>query len=403
VSLPSGQPAMPAGLLAEAVDVSRAGLRTDLNFARSVLVYRSLFDDLASPQRLGLSEEDLITAWSSGEAVTATYRVVGDQQVDLPLLVPIEHLYWYNADFFRSVFGPRRAVHYFTHAPVSLEDDRSLALISSELERGSVLVTDSYATVDISNEFDDWAARLGHRGMKNVNVETLRGSDADGILHQFVGNVDFQSRREFARAPSCVDQFREASRLGLIQGSIEDGIEVVEEISDREAERLWEIYEGPFDALSGGHALRAGFEEQAFLEAMKSRDVIKVLRRWRGEITTLCLVVTDLGECTWLNASFYEEHYREAYDTRNILVFPGIVSDEALRGAAHGPELIRLLTEVLGMRGTSIVITFECNGISSQYIPQIVERAVARATSASVSGLERPVSRVGFKTISKAT
>jgi hypothetical protein len=189
----------------------------------------------------------------------------------------------------------------------------------------------------------------------------------------------------------------------LIRGSTNDGIEVVEQISDREAERLWSIYEGPFDALSGGHALRAGFDEQAFREALRSPAVVKVLRRWRGEITTLCLLVADLEQCTWLNASFYEEHYREAYATQNVLVFTAIVSDERLRGAAHGPELIRLLTEVLSMRGTSIIVTFECNGISSRYIPQIVERAVARATNAAVSGLEQPISRVGFRTIAKAT
>ncbi|MGH9031816.1 MAG: hypothetical protein ACRDY4_10640 [Acidimicrobiia bacterium] len=393
-------------IVAQTVEVSRVGARPDLNFARSVFVYRSLFDELASPQRLGLSEEDLLTAWPADRAVTATYQLVGDQRVDLPLLVPVEHLHWYNADFFRDLYGPTRPVQYYTHVPVELGDtaggNSALGVIAAELEEGTVIITDSYATDDMTNELDDWSSFLRRRGATDLCVDTVSGNDAEGVLNQFVANVDFSGERQFAERHSFRDHFLEAQKRGRARASA-DGIEVVESVADSEAERLWAIYEGPFDALSGGHPLRAGFDRRVFMDAMTDPGVVKVLRRGDGDITTLCLFVMDLRQCPWLNADFYEEHHRDAFHTRNILVFTGVVSDERMQGSSYASALVTALTEIAGLRETSHLVTFECNSVSSLYIPRIVSSAITRAAGASVSGLDAPVSRLAFKAISKAT
>lgn len=394
-------------IVSASVGVSRAGLRPDLNFARSVFVYRSLFDELASPQLLGLSEEDLLTAWPAEEAVTATYRIVGDHQVDLPLLVPVDRLHWYNPEFFRDLYGPDRTVQYYTHAPVELDDpsggDSALGVIASELERGTVIITDSSALDDSENEFDGWASRLSRAGITDVEVQTLRGADAEGVLNQFVGIADFDGGRHFAVGPSCHEQFLRARRQGLLDASVDEGVEVVESITGAEAEQLWAIYEGPFDSLSGGHALRAGFDRRGFMDAMGDPEVVKMVRRAAGDITTLCLFVADLKQCPWLSTDFYEEHYGDAFRTDNIFVFTGMVSDETMRGSAYASALIHTLAEILRLRGTSCVITFECNSVSSQYIPRIVTDSTNETGIAVMSGLETPASRLAFKAILRAT
>ena len=388
------------------VAVSRAGLRPDLNFARSVFVYRSLFDELASPQRLGLSEEDLLTAWPADEAVTATYRM-GDHQVDLPLLVPVDRLHWYNAEFFRDVYGPDRPVQYYTHVPVERDDvsggESAIGAIAREVERGTVIITDGYARDGGESEFDGWASHLSLAGIPDVEVQTLRGANAEGVLNQFVGIADFDGGRHFAVGPSCHEQFLRARRQGLLAESVDNGVEVVESITGAEAEQLWAIYEGPFDALSGGHALRAGFDRRAFMEAMGDPDVVKMVRRAAGDVTTLCLFVADLKQCPWLSPTFYEEHYGDAFRTDNVFVFTGMVSDETRRGSAYASTLIHTLAEILRLRGTSCVITFECNSVSSQYIPRIVTDSTNETGIAVMSGLEAPASSLAFKAIFRAT
>src|SRR5687768_10869612 len=109
-----------SSLPVQATGVARGGLRRDLNFARSVYVYRSLFDELVSPQRIGLSEQDLATSWSGPHAVTASYLGQGGEQIDLPFLLPVDQLYWYNIEFFADVFGEARDIRYYTHAPVPI-------------------------------------------------------------------------------------------------------------------------------------------------------------------------------------------------------------------------------------------------------------------------------------------
>jgi hypothetical protein len=395
------------GILVETAEASRGGLRRELNFARSVFVYRSLFDELGSPQALGLTEEDLLTAWPADEAVTVTYRMVGDHEVDLPLLVPIERLHWYNAEFFRELYGDGRPVQYYTHAPVAAGEgskgDGAMAVIAGELERGTVIITDSYVTGDADDEFGAWAPLLERRGMRGVEVGTLRGGDEEGVLNQYVGNVDFDGVRAFAPASSCHEHFVEALPRGLLEVSVRNGIEVVETMTGREAERLWAIYEGPFDALSGGHVLRAGFDRRAFMDALGDPEVVKLVRRDRADITTLSLFAMNVRSCPWLNADYYEEHHRDAFRTGNIMVFTAMVSDENRRGSAYASALITAITEIMRTRGPSCLITFECNSISSQYIPRIVMDAIGQEGRSVVTGLETPVSSLAFKAISKAT
>jgi hypothetical protein len=401
---PGESPINHNGILEAELGTSSQPLRADREFARSVFAYRSLFDGLASPQRLGLSEEDLLGAWPAEESVTVTYRMAGGGSVDLPLIVPADRLYWYNSEFFRERYGADRAVYYYTHAPLmhgrAAGHHSALHAIADVLQRGAVVITDSYVDErGAAIEVDYWPHLLMAETGLRVEVSTLRGGEADGVLSQFIAPVVFEGTRGFASGVTFHEQYATASDEGLLADAIAQGVEVVPTIAGPTADRLWQIYEGPFDALSGGHALRAGFDQRSFMEALQDPEVVKVMRRVEGQIATLCIFVMDLRHCPWLNADYYEEHHRDAYQTGNILVFTAVVSDEGLRGASYAPGLIRVLTELAGMRGTDALVTFECNGVSSRYLPRIVQRAIGQARGASVSGLDEPVSRLAFNAV----
>ena len=392
------------GIIAETVGATREKRREDLNFAKSVYIYRSLFDNLASPQRLGLSGLDLLTAWPAEGSISVTYRLPGDDDlVDLPLIVPADQLYWYNQDFFHQYYGPERPTYYYTHAPVRVGDgdDGAFDLIAEALGRGAILITDCYATDTIEAEFDSWLGPLSDRRL-DARVDTLRGEDNDGILHQYIGTVTFDGVPGYAPAISHYERYLGARQHGELTVPGADDVEVAQSIVGEEAEFLWSIYEGPFDALSTGHALRAGFDRRGFMESLADHDVVKVLRRVDGEITTLCLFSMGVSHSPWLSEEYYEEHHREAFASGNIMTFTAMVSDEHKRGSAYAAGLITALTQLLGLRGTTHLITFECNGVSSAYLPGIVEKSALDAPGTSISGLGEPVSRLAFKAISKS-
>jgi hypothetical protein len=389
------------GILNRAMGIADGRERRDLDFARSAFVYRSLFDDLASPQRLGLSEEDLAMAWADERAVTIRYEVVGGEEVDLPLLIPADRLYWYNEDFFSSYYGQGTPILYYSHVPLSLggpPGGQALERVAEHLARGAILIADGYLREGVATEFDTWRSALHSRFPGGVTVESPHGGAADAVLNQFVATLTFDGATAFRPSASFYEHYREALMTGEFSLQ-ERGVEIATVIDDHESEHLWSIYEGPFDAISGGQVLRAGFDRRAFLDVLRDPEVVKVVRRREGGIATLCMFVTNLRRCPWLSVDYYQETLRDAHSTDNILVFTGVVSDKSLRGQSYAHGLLTALAQLVKRRGTACVITFECNGISSAYVPQIVERAIREVPGAAVSGLAEPVSQLAFRAI----
>ena len=187
---------------------------------------------------------------------------------------------------------------------------------------------------------------------------------------------------------------------GELASGEHDGASVVDVISGDEAERLWGIYQNPFAELGEGHALEAGFSQEVFLQILEDPNIAKVVHRVDGEVTTLMIFVTDLDYYPWFNKQYFAAKYPGALETENVLVFPGIVSDETKRGMNYSFAVVQLAAQVTNRRGSDLSIAFECNEISAQYIPSIVQAAVEIDGSAKIEGLSTPVSQLLFEALS---
>ena len=124
------------------------------------------------------------------------------------------------------------------------------------------------------------------------------------------------------------------------------------------------MYKDRFDVLSENHPVNAGYNEIEFKNILRDPSVVKVVNRVDGEVTTVCLFLTDLYQCTWLNRQYFYENYSSTIQKNNLLVFLGIVTDERKQGNAYATDVVDLLVRVADEKSEPTVPTFECNEIS---------------------------------------
>lgn len=87
----------------------------------SVEIYKEFHSQTASPQRIGLYGEDLEKALRANDSVLIEYDGRVGERVFAPILVPAEHLYWFNMDLLRRTYGDTKEFLYFTHPPIPEE------------------------------------------------------------------------------------------------------------------------------------------------------------------------------------------------------------------------------------------------------------------------------------------
>lgn len=360
--------------------VSKRGL--DKRIVSAQEAYASEIDTFSSAQRSGIGDEEIAIALQDKTTVYAEIQQHNEKQM-LPVLVPTKALYWYNQDMLGQLY-PDKNTYFFTQ----LEGQDTVAeSVCGALQEGKVMLA---AETPVTEKLVDKVRAI--LGEDRVVHESLH----DAFLNQYVGETEFISGQSYKVASNFVDQYKHAVESGLIENDPENGASIVDSIEGEDADRLWEIYEKPFDDISTSSPINAGFDKEGFYKALKDPTVVKVINKHDGAITTMAFFETNLKNASWLNEKYFSRNYPEAYASKNILLFLGIVSDENKRGNAYSVDLINLLLKVGKMRETKVLITFECNEVSSHYLPQIVDGAINGSGEAKVTGLNKPVSQTKF-------
>lgn len=349
-----------------------------------------------SPQLLGLSEEDQQRVMEDERT-----EFIEDNGEKVPFLVPIDTLYWYNHDYLRQRFGTDD-IFYYAHPELSDEKSYGEAYerIASFVEDGGVVL---YDTVTAGNRvFGDLDHEMEQSG-KELQRVPLTKEGRQRFLLQYDGTMIVKGKdaKHFKEATPVFETYQAAIERGDLTVDAENGPALKEVIDGDEAERLWNIYQKPFEKLSDSHPINSGYDKEEFLKILKSPEMVKAIYRDKGEITTLALFVNDLEHCSWLDADYYKNKYPEAIATGNHFVFPGIVTDELKRGASYSLPLLQMIAKVQAMRKTPAIISFECTDTSYKYIPRIVRFAIGRTGVAKTEGFKKPVSRFDYYALTK--
>ncbi len=385
---------LATGMTGAAVDRMTRNIRRE----KQVEIYSNWRNKDDQAIRIGIFGEDLEKAVSSRETVFVSTKNENGVKTRSPLLVPAKGLEWYNSELIEEKYGKDAKVLCYVHPPFADEKSakKAEAILRKKLAKGYVIITDKYVEDDSSP-----MARIVEEAKSGEFTMEAFGGDTESRVDVFAGPVAVVgSDGEIFEAPSLYEVYRQAIESGDIQEAQENGVSLQEVVDGDEAEALWEIYKKPFEDLGRDDPTHAGFDKEGLLDILKDPEVTKIINRVDGEITTLCFFLHNFDKAPWFNPGYYKNNYKEYYETGNILMFPGIVSDENKRGNNYAMDVIDVATKLLGKRGSNFLVTFECTEISTTYIPEIVTAAVNNSGVANITGLEKAVNQIEYIAIS---
>lgn len=334
------------------------------------------------PQCIGLSPVD-------AKNTSLDHLILHPTKPDTPVLVSTEALYWYNETVVSALAKGKKA-YLFTHTPV---DEGVVHVIEDVTERGDIVL------VNYDGSDNDKSKDL----LESLRtISSVVALDIQGVYqNQYVGLVDVDGCEGYSDTHSFIEAFNQSPEMWptpgqleypLLLASIEDGAEI---------ERLWEIYRSRFEDVEVNSVTEAAFDETSFKEILKDPSVVKAVHVQNSKIVNLMLFMTDISHASWLNQDYFKAHFSEAYKSKNLLLFLGVVSDPQATGTIHSLSPIKLLMKVGQKRSSDAVITFECNEVSAHYLPKLVTFAINRSGYGHVEGLDEPVAQSRFLAISK--
>jgi len=358
--------------------------------------YLEQFPYIDSAQKIGLSETDFISAVKNKHSVVVECKTDAGEMLRIPIIVPTSELSWYNTSFLRRKYGSDRDIYYMPPLPMNIVDTNEAgASVSKFISNGGVVLVDvhrDYSQVRLE-QIDQL---LSNGGIQVSTIENPNSDEESCFLNQYIAEVNFGDNSVFRNAPTFIEQYQTMIASGELPPSNTDGVQLVDTIDGEEADRIWRIYQEPFDKISENHPINSGYNHEKLLAILRDPSVVKVVNKSEGEITTLCFFLTDIKQCGWLNKEYYKNHLSEAIDTDNLLLFLGIVTDEEKRGNAYSSDVVNLLTQVANARRSSVILSFECNDITYKITPPIVKAGIEQNGLCTVSGLEQPVSQTRF-------
>jgi hypothetical protein len=369
---------------------------------RSLDNYESFHGQEDEAVKVGLYGEDLEKAFKNPEAVLIGYEPKRKgEETYAPLLVPAKELEWYNTKLLTETYGEGAEVYYYAHPPIpSSEESQALVAdaIRQKLDNGSIVFTDQYIS-----QPDGILESIASKHPELYLLENLGNGEKHRTGEVFVAPITFNGVTEVKEGPPLREIYRQLVEDGELSVDENNGVALIDVIEGEDAEKIWEIYNNPFAKLTEGHPMYAGFTKEDLIGILADPEVAKIVNRVNGSITTLCFFVQDFDHCPWFNKQYYKDNYPEYYDTNNIAIFPGIVSDENAKGSAYSLPVIDLTTRLYAGRGTNGLITFECTETSAEYIPKLVTFAINHGSHGRIQPIGEPVSITEYKALHLAS
>ncbi len=372
---------------------------SEAQLARAATTYSNYQNEHNRALRVGIFGEDLLRAQRNPETTFVNIVEEAGEVLPVPALVPIADLEWFNKDLLKRTYGEAADVRVYVHPPTSdvVTTGEISNVLSKTLDEGKIVLTEVYVD-DTTSPIARFIAQA--RQDMDIKIEAF-GATEESRVDFFVGTVDFHGEHKVGKTTSIYELYSEAIEQGELNGDDQNGPSLVAVIEGEEAEQIWGIYEKPFEGLGKDDPTLAGFDKESLLEILKDPNTAKIVNRVDGKITTLMLFLQDLEKTPWFNKTTYQKDYAQYFETNNILIFPGIVTDESLRGNNYATDVVDFAANLMARRGSSLIITFECTEVSSAYIPKLVDAAISNSGVARVTGLDQPIGSIEYYALQK--
>ena len=311
-----------------------------------------------------------------------------------PVLSPIRNSTEYMPDYFTERYDEKTPIYYLS-APdldaivTSKASARELARHISDLKKeGAIIVFDemdgqkkAQALERLTREYapdvrltaeefvdpknDTSAASVHYTAI----AERKGGQSSEADDSQFtIDKVRAQYRQLVANGEIVQD---EASKTVLLDPELMNdtyrhgGNQTV-------LDRMWDIYKQRFDWLIEENPSRGKQTAEEFKTMVLDPNTLTAAHMVNGEIAAIAMFVGDIQACDWLRPDYYKEQYGD----ETLLYFPGIASDESLKGSHFGLNICNLLSKVVSSATSEVRLVWQCTNVSADYIPKIVHAGV---------------------------
>jgi len=342
---------------------------------------------------IGLFREDLERAFTDDR--TFFYESTNNEGVKVsnPVLVQSDILEWWNHELFSKLFPSKNVLVYAHPKRASKHDDERITeQLELATDLGYVIATEKY----VSDESSPIAKYI--KKMQEVNPDTVTvfgNLELPSRVDYFATEVNFNGALT-RQSPSIFSVYEQMIAEGLVSANEANGVSVAREITGEEASKIWRLYKDPFDKLGKDDPTIAGYSEEMLKDLLSDQNVLKVVNRSEGEITTLLLLLDKLSDAPWFNEEYYKNTYPGFYETGNIVISPCIVTDEEKRGNEYALDTIDFVARIYGRRGSNFILSFECTQISTQYVPAITKYVLEKTGLLSLSSLDEPVGSIEY-------
>ena len=334
--------------------------------------YESLLGGLnaTSPQRQGFREHEFFDALRNPNVVTTSLDTLAGP-VEVPQLCPIDQYSWLNSEYYKNRFpddvAAGRIKHFFEIPGIEPGQAVKNSIVSIGEQNGLIVFDYSERDDAYMNRFEGMIDALG---LEIESVEEM------GTQTYYAGKCKLNKEKTNGQDEHIHDTFRRMIADGVLPVEQSSGATYHELMTQEQASALYGTYEAAFANLNN-HPCRQGIDADEFHEILtKHPDVIKLVNKFDGEVTTLCLLDDDLSKFEWLNPSFYETEFPNEAADNELIYFPAIHTNPDLRGVMGAKDIVQLLARMSAYGKHEVVVAFDCCDMNRDSLPNYIARLI---------------------------
>lgn len=126
------------------------------------------------------------------------------------------------------------------------------------------------------------------------------GGELESSADYFALKIKINDSPEIRHSANLYDVHKECIEAGIVTYDPKNGSSLAKTIAGEEADRIWDIYEKPFEGLGEDDPTLAGFDKESLMDILQDAEIPKVVHRVDGEITTMMLFCMTLVKCPGL-------------------------------------------------------------------------------------------------------
>lgn len=324
----------------------------------------------------GLIGKDLRGALQDAETITDTVS-------GRPLATPIAHNSWYRGSeeyFTAQVACGSQDLYYYCGLPGVDLRGALIPMLKKLEERRGVLVFE-HSTERPNDVLLIEALDFMQSGFKIQELHTVAKTRGGTEKTYYPAQYIYSARYEGGQQTDGAQDVEEILKRGS-EASENDGVHMCAELEQASISEVYEGYMEAFSEMSTHSPISWTFDEERFVETMRSPRHLKyVVNAVGGGVLGMC-VVSDIRELEWFNYAAVTQYIENRFRIDSSLV--PIVACPLIYSRIDAPmalsrKLFRAVAKSFAAAGTDPVCVIECIDPNASAVTRLLELGTKNA------------------------